>query len=165
LDVNPLDVIEGYRTKGILLDTNLFVLLAVGICRPTRISSFKRTSQYTPEDFSFVARLVDRFTRRITTPHILAEADNLTRQLPQADHRALAATMTFLTTDLLEVYVPSAEAVRDLRYADLGLTDCVTVAATNETLVITDDFRLSNILAGLGRDAININHIRPLYWT
>jgi rRNA maturation endonuclease Nob1 len=37
------------------------------------------------------------------------------------------------------------------------------MAATG-VLVVTDDFRLSNVLSGLGYDAININHIRSQAW-
>ena len=160
--MDPAQLIKHYRTKGALLDTNLMVLLAVGLYRPERISTFNRTRQYTQDDFSLVAGTIGSFERRVTTPHILAEADNLTRQLPGREHGAVAAIMAPLIEDFFEIYSPSATAVRHERYSNLGLTDCVTIAATNEILVITDDFRLSNILTHLGRDAININHIRTL---
>jgi hypothetical protein len=42
------------------------------------------------------------------------------------------------------------------------MTDCAILEASAELLVLTDDFRLSNILMRLGRDTLNINHIRPL---
>ena len=162
--MDPAQLIGNYQAKGVLLDTNLMVLLAVGLYRRDRISSFKQTIQYTEDDFTLVARIVGSFARRITTPHILAEADNLTRQLPGREHGAVAAIMAPLIEDQFEIYSPSAAAVRHERYSNLGLTDCVTIAAANEILVITDDFRLSNVLSHLGHDAININHIRTLTW-
>jgi hypothetical protein len=160
--MEPLQLIAKYRGKGVLLDTNLMVLLAVGLYKCERISSFKRTDQYTARDFSLVADIISKFDRRITTPHILAETDNLTRQLPTREHRAVAAIMAPLVETLFEIYSPSAEAVRHQRYSTLGLTDCVTIASTADILVITDDLTLSSILTHLGRDAININHIRTL---
>lgn len=162
--MNPAQLITKYQNKGILLDTNLMVLLGIGLYKRERISSFKRTIQYTEDDFSLVARVVGRFDRRVTTPHILAEADNLMRQLPAREHRAVAAIMAPLVESLFESYSPSAPAMRNEKYLTLGLTDCVTIAAADEILVITDDFPLSNILSHLGRDAININHIRTLTW-
>ena len=160
--MDPAQLIENYQTRGVLLDTNLMVLLAIGLYRRERISSFKRTMQYTEDDFMLVAHIAGRFARRVTTPHILAETDNLTRQLPRGEHRAVAAVMAPLVEDLFEVYSPSATAIRHERYSNLGLTDCVTIAAADEVLVITDDVRLSNILSHLSRDAININHVRML---
>jgi hypothetical protein len=159
--MSPQDLVAKYRAKGILVDTNLFVLLAIGTYKPRLISTHKRTKQYTPEDFNLVVGLVDSFSTRIVTPHILAESDNLARQMPQAEYRGLAATMAALVAEFFEIYISSAEAVRDQSYATLGLTDCSIVAAGRDALVFTDDFRLSNILPRLGRDAININHIRP----
>jgi hypothetical protein len=157
--MDPSQLIAKYRGKGVLLDTNLMVPLAVGYYRRERISSFKRTDKYTASDFALVVGILTEFDRRVTTPHILAEADNLTRQLPNREHGAVAAIMTRIVEDLFEIYSPSVDAVRDERYSILGLTDCVTIAAADDILVITDDFPLFNILTHLGHDAININHI------
>lgn len=160
--MEPSQLIAKYGGKGVLLDTNLMVLLAVGLYKRERISSFKRPDQYTANDFSLVANIMDKFERRITTPHILAETDNLTRQLPAREHRAVAAIMAPLVEKLFEIYSPSAAAMRHQKYSTLGLTDCVTIACAADVLVLTDDLALSNILSHLGRDAININHIRTL---
>jgi len=160
--MEPSQLIAKYRGKGVLLDTNLMVLLAVGLYKRERISSFKRTDQYTTRDFSLVAGIMDKFERRITTPHILAETDNLTRQLPAREHRAVAAIMAPFVEKLFEIYSPSAAAMHHQRYSTLGLTDCVTIACATDILVITDDLTLSSILSHLGRDNININHIRTL---
>lgn len=76
--------IDKYRDKGILIDSNLLVLLATGIFRRSLIPTFNRTRQYTADDFELLVRLIDLFSKRVVTPHIVAEADNLMRQLPQA---------------------------------------------------------------------------------
>lgn len=158
--MEPLELIAKYRGKGVLLDTNLMVLLAIGSYKRERISSFKRTDKYTTRDFSLVIGILGQFEQRITTPHILTETDNLTRQLPTHEHAAIAATMARLIDALFEVRLPSADAARHPRYAHLGLADCMTIAAAEDVLVLTDDFRLANVLSHLGRDAVNINHLR-----
>ncbi|MGD0023751.1 MAG: hypothetical protein ABSC37_03850 [Xanthobacteraceae bacterium] len=153
-------IIEKYKSKGVLFDTNLLVLLVIGIYRRARIATFKRTRQYAPEDFALVLSLIEKFDRRITTPNILTEANNLVRQLPESEHPAVSRIMAHLIAEIFEQYRISAEAVRYLGFARLGLTDCITASIANEALVLTDDFRLSNTLFHLGRDVININHLR-----
>jgi len=157
---------ERYRTKGILVDTNLMVLVAVGTYNKFRVETFKRTIQYTLNDLELMLRILAYFERRLTTPNILTEVDNLTRQLPESEHKALAASFAQLVSGKFEVYVRSSQAAQHAAYLKLGLTDCATAvtAAEEEVMIITDDLRLSNILSHLGMDAININHIRTLNW-
>ena len=45
-------------------------------------------------------------------------------------------------------------------YARFGLTDTITAELAAEHLVITDDLPLWSLLTSIGRDAININHLR-----
>jgi hypothetical protein len=161
--VSPEQLVEKYCNKGILIDTNLLVLLVTGVYRRERVSTFNRTRQYTLEDFDLLVDLIRRFRRRIVTPHILAEADNLTRQMPRSEHRGIATAMRDLLSELLEIYIRSTNAAQHERFADLGLADCTIIEASNDMLVLTDDFRLSNILPYIGRDALN--HIRTLDWS
>lgn len=162
--MGPVELSAKYRTGSVLVDTNLLVLLSVGLYKPDRISSFKRTDQYTLDDFTLVTRIIGSVERRVTTPHILAEVDNLTRQMPTREHKSVAAIMALLIEGQFEIYTPSRTAVRHEKYPILGLTDCATIAASEQALVLTDDFPLANILAHLGRDAVNINHLRTFDW-
>jgi hypothetical protein len=45
-------LIEKHRGKGVLVDTNLFVLLLVGLVNENRILNFQRTQDFTIEDFA-----------------------------------------------------------------------------------------------------------------
>ncbi len=156
----PHDLLEKYKDKGVLIDTNLLLLIAVGTYNTARILSFKRTQRYTLEDFLLMRRILEHFQRRVTTPNILTEVDNIARQLPEDEHESIAAVLTQLISNSFEVYVESRTAVQTHLYPAIGLTDCVTMSSAEEVLVLTDDFELSNRLASVGRDALNINHIR-----
>jgi hypothetical protein len=160
--MTPDELIKKYLGKSVLIDSNLLVLLAVGIYNRDRISTFNRTRQYSSNDFELLVRLMDLFRKRIVTPHIFAETDNLLRQLSRAEHGRIAAVLAAIVTDSFEIYLPSLEATRHEKYAHLGLTDCTIIAASQDALVITDDFRLAGTLVQSGRDAININHLRTL---
>jgi hypothetical protein len=107
-------------------------------------------------------RILEHFNRRVTTPNILTEVDNLARQLPEDEHEAISAALFQLISTSFEIYSPSATASQTEIYPLIGLTDCVTLSSSDDVLVLTDDFELSNRLTSLGRDALNINHIRNL---
>jgi hypothetical protein len=60
-----------------LSDTNICVLLAVGIVNRNRISRCNRTSHYKSEDWDVRVRLLDQIPRRYTLAHVLAEVNTL----------------------------------------------------------------------------------------
>ena len=156
------EIFRKHRRNGVLIDTNLLVLLAVGLYNPQRVQTFKRTNAYMLEDFHRIRQLAGYFSRRITTPNILTEVDNLVRQLPEREHPAIALTMQRMIDQLFEIYVPTLDASRGRGYANLGLTDCITLASSDDVLVVTVDFRLAKTLEKAGKDVVNINHLRNL---
>ncbi len=48
-------LVTHYRTKGVLVDSNLLLLLFIGSYDPQRIKKFKRTQEYTFEDFELLS--------------------------------------------------------------------------------------------------------------
>jgi hypothetical protein len=68
-------LIEKHRSKGILVDSNLLVLLLVGSVNKRRILEFKRTQDFTIEDFETLSRLIAWFERLVTTPHVLIQGE------------------------------------------------------------------------------------------
>lgn len=153
-----------YRNNGILVDTNLLLLLVVGSYQPERILTFKRTLQYTLDDYALILRVLERFDRRIVTPNILTEVDNLARQLPAAEHDAISQVIFQIVSASFEIHWASAQVTQNDIYPKIGLADCVTMAvARDDILIVTDDFELSNRITAIGCDALNINHIRNLF--
>jgi hypothetical protein len=163
--VELAELIARYRTKGVLVDTSLLVLLAVGIYLPGRITSFKRTKQYTIEDFYLVINLIHEFERRITTPHLLTEAHSFARQLEKREYDGLAAAFRKLIKEMFEIHVPATDVISEKSYPRLGLADSAIIKASPGVLVLTADAGLESELSRLGRHAININHLRTEYWT
>jgi len=72
-------LIMKHRGKGVFVDTNLFVLQLVGLVNTKRIRDFKRTQDFTVEDFRTLRDLIDWFgTPLVTTPHVLSQISDLT---------------------------------------------------------------------------------------
>jgi hypothetical protein len=59
LDAGAL--IKKHQAQGVLVDSNLLVLFLVGKVNKRRILDFKRTQNFTIEDFELLARLIVGF--------------------------------------------------------------------------------------------------------
>ncbi len=149
-----------HRASGILVDTNLLLLLAVGGYDSRRVLSFKRTSHFTLKDFELLKKTTTLFSKLWTTPNILTEVDNLGRQLRQNEWDAFANALRALAVNMMEFVVPSAQVVRDARFVKIGLSDTTTVLVPGKPLLLTDDLKLHAFAQSAGFDAINFNHLR-----
>jgi hypothetical protein len=158
--LDPL--IQQYRTKGILVDTNLLIALVVGLFNPKHLQSCRGTKNFTPSDFQTLKRFVTQFDLLITTPHVLAEVSNLSRMLPEPLHADLGITFrALLNGPLSELYSPCSEIANDLNFPRFGLTDtAIAMIAPKSHLVLTDDFSLYGLLSKRGVDVLNFNRIR-----
>ena len=149
-----------HAANGLLIDTNLLLMLVVGRYDRRRIETFKRTSTYTLHDFQRLGWLVAKFKKLWTTPNILTEVDNLGRQLPAREWKGFAETLAKLTFELTEEMVPSSKAMTHPNFMRLGLSDTVTISTTQEFLLLSDDLPLCLAAPKAGIDAINFNHLR-----
>lgn len=148
-------------TNRLLVDTNLLVLFAVGTVNRQRIQTFKRTSQYTPQDFDLLLRVLGQWKSVYTVPHVLAEVSNLT-DLSGAERPQIREVLKQTISVLTEVGIPSAQATLHPTYSALGLVDSsiATVAREHECVVLTDDLDLYLWLQRDGVSVFNFTHLR-----
>lgn len=159
-------LVARYRSRGILVDTSLLLLLYVGLYDREQVERFRRTRQeFRIEDFEFVLEFVDQFRRVVTTPHILTEVSNFLGQLHGdlmygcravfAQHIAAATTY--------EHRPPAEELTANEGFATFGITDTsIMEVAAEPYLVLTTDYALAGYLVNKGIAALNYNYIRPL---
>ena len=146
------------RRNGVLLDTNLVLLLWVGCWSPTAIGHHKRTNQFDIDDFRLLEQVIAKFGRIVVTPCILAEASNLVRQSPR--RRELAESIALQLPNLEERFLPSVEIVNTPAFVPLGLTDAgIVELARDRWLVLTVDLDLWRMLQSEGLDAVNFHHL------
>jgi rRNA-processing protein FCF1 len=150
-----------WRGKGLLVDTNILILYAVGRLDPHLIAKHKRTSNFTAEDYRFLKQLLRGFPRLATTPNVLTEVSNLLDQIGGAPRARLQTVLGGLVEVLDERYVPSIDATRAEEFQRLGLADSsILLLARQDFLVLTDDLPLYLALLRRGIDAINFHHVR-----
>ncbi|MEQ1946792.1 MAG: hypothetical protein ABL995_06375 [Bryobacteraceae bacterium] len=156
---------EGQTGNGVLIDTNLLVLLVVGLVNPRRIEAFKRTRQYTAADFRLLNAALDGFRPLYATPQIAAEVSNLT-DLGGIERVAARNVLKTIVNEWTEPVVTSVAAVQGRFYERLGLTDSAIqiVSSEKKCSVLTDDLDLYLALSRLGVPVYNFNHLRERAW-
>lgn len=166
MNATIVPLIKQYRRRGILIDTNVLLLYFVGSFARDIIPTFKRTRQFTVEDYQMLLRLIGQFRKRMTTPNILTEVSNLSGQLDESIHPAYFQKFAEHLTLLEEHYIESHKVTTHPHFTKLGLTDAgIFTVVRGKYLVLTDDFRLSQSLQKEGIACINFNHIRILGWS
>jgi len=159
-------LLERYRARGVLVDANILLLHFVGGYDRDLIARFKRTAQFTVEDYDLLSDLLARFATIVTTPNILAEVNSLSNQIGEPARTDYYTSFAAGITTLDEHYVESADAAQAEPFSKLGLTDSgIMLLASGNYLVLTDDFKLYRFLEDAKIDVINFNHIRPLGWS
>jgi hypothetical protein len=162
LDAEAL--IVKHRAKGVLVDTNLLVLFLVGTVNRQRILNFKRTGDFTIEDYDVLVRLINWFGKLIATPHVLSQVSDLT-DLSGTELTAVREVFKALVEQIEESYDASRLLVGDPAFERFGLTDAaIATVCSRGILVLTTDARLQLALQERDIDALNFNHIRPLAW-
>lgn len=163
MNEDSLRLVQRYRSQGVLVDTNILLLFIVGTFDRSLIARFKRTHQYTEQNFDLLVAFLTRFDRVVTTPNILSEVNSLSGQIGEPaktrffDHfsqkiRRIEA--------IKEEYVVSAEAAKIKHFSRLGLTDSgIAILVRGKYLVLTDDLPLYDHLVRGGIDAINFRHL------
>jgi len=157
-------VLQRYRSRGVVLDSNLLVLLVVGAADPELISQARPTRNrgFAKADFQLLLEMLARVGHLVVTPHILAETSNLLDQVKGRQRDDVFATFVERLKFIQERFVAAVEVVDLACFAELGLTDCAIVQATSgEHLTITVDAPLYRELLRRERDAINFDHFRP----
>jgi hypothetical protein len=150
-----------YRQAGILIDTNILLLYIVGLTNRERVSKFKRTQQFTSEDFNLLSQILKSFQRIVTTPGILTEVNSLANQLGEPERSKCLQIFGREIGRFQEIYEPSQNISQLSDFQIFGLTDCNILHIAKESyLVLTDDLRLAATLQRKGIDTVNFNNVR-----
>jgi rRNA-processing protein FCF1 len=156
------EMVKKYNSKGLLIDSNLLLLLIIGSVDKSLIHKFKRTDQFTVEDYQILSKLSKKFRKIVTTSHILTEVSNFIGKL-ESNFKALSYMELLKHIELLdEQNIESRQLIKtEIFYKWFGLTDSsIFKVAQSNFLVLTTDLPLYNFLSKKGIDAINFNHLR-----
>ena len=154
-------MIKKYRNTGVVFDTNLLLLLVVGLSEQS-VSKHKRLSAFVEEDFQLIKTIAEQFDTIAAPSGVIAEVSNIIGYggtvWPNM-HDRIIETVTHEERSYAAKELLGTKSLRELGYTDSLLCEKIC----SEFLFITDDHKLYSMACTCG-DAINFNHIRPLFW-
>jgi hypothetical protein len=158
-------LISRHAARGVVLDTNVFLLYVVGALDPQLLPQIKRTASFEIDDWKLLKNLLLLSAKTIVTPGIITEACNLLDSANAKHHFRLFSTLQHLTTILLEDYVRSQTLSQHKLFSRFGLADCsIAHLGSKGHLIITDDLRLKIALEQMSIPVLNFNNLRAADW-
>ncbi len=150
------------KSSSILVDSNLLLLLAVGLWNPRAIASQKRLGDLTTDDFEILRAFLSSFNTVVTTAHVLTEVSNLAGAASGQSRAGIFAQLASLCKILDERSIAAVSIVDRMEFQVFGLTDAVLSQLCTDTLLLTQDGRLAAHLQNKGLTALTLKDIRGL---
>ncbi len=149
--------------KGVVvIDTNLLLLLIVGLTSPDYIAVHKcLKGDYTEHDFNLPGLIIGGFSDIVTLPRILSETSNLARQIPGPARRDIQLKFRSFIERTVEIPLTSVQGARREAFENLGLTDAVVLQFCEldidgaKPTLLTADTCLADRAKSLGCSALN----------
>ena len=144
--------------KAVAIDTNLLVLLVVGMTDPDYIKRHRRLHPtYKSRHFDLVREILIRAPKVICTAHILAEASNLLRQIGDPMRSEIMATYRIFIQSAEEPLIPAKQASQSSSFIPLGLTDAAILSLDpTDVLLLTVDHDLHIASSERGFEVLNL---------
>ena len=151
--------------KGIVLDTNVFLLLLVGTWDRNKIERFKRTDRFTKDDFDSLLALCACAKKLVVTPHVITEACNLCDNLNTKFGYEIFSTIVKMSEEIKERRKESSLLFQYSEFLRFGLADIsILDASVSSHIAVTDEVQLYAAITEIGGSVINLNHIRSNDW-
>lgn len=136
-----------HRETGVVVDAGLLVLWIAGSVDRSLIARHKRLATYNLEHYDALCFIMSRFSRLLTTPHVLTEASNLARQTSQPARDQLLEALAQVVAaagecrKVWEKHTPAQVLCQRPDYVVLGIADTALIDVAREcgALVVTDD--------------------------
>ncbi|GGA20556.1 hypothetical protein [Okeania sp. KiyG1] len=109
-----------YKNRGVIVDTNILLLLFVGSVNKDRISKFKRTEQFLPKDYDLLVEILSFFSKIVVTPNILTEVNSLINQLSEPERSKSLEFLAKAVTEWDEFYVESSIVTQEEKFTKFG---------------------------------------------
>ena len=164
-NTNIESLIDKYRTKGIAIDTEILLLLCIGLFDEGLITRFKRTSKYSADEFRIAQWIIGEISPHLVTPHVLAEFSNLSNNLKERRKGYYSAIDSFLKNEI-EVFFPKEDILDEPFVSFLGFADISLFKTCRDKgcVLFTADSQLTSKLRDQSIDVINMVEIQSELW-
>ena len=124
--------------------------------------TFKRTADFTLLEFDLLSNIVSRFSKLLTTPHVLTEVSSLANSLPGHIKPSWLDFFAINIAQFDEVLTAATDICQEDAFNPFGLTDAALQNASKDTLILSEDFRLTGFLLSRGVDALNFRDLASM---
>ncbi|UFH48404.1 hypothetical protein [Pseudomonas sp. KNUC1026] len=135
------------RRTSLVLDTNLFVLIAIGAVEGGRhIRNSDRLGKYSIQDYEKAVSVLGTFDEAYITPYIAAELSNLIDLTGYARTLAFSIIAELTATQFKCISVDVSRDFQSPLIDIFGLADCSLISLAREHVIFTNDHRLAAAL-------------------
>lgn len=147
--------------NSVLIDTNLLILLIVGLYNKDLISVHKRTKEFMPKDFDLLVKCIRGYKILWVTSHCLAEVSNLIRQTNKKQAKELMACFSNYVANTKESHIPKEIIFKNGILTRLGVADTgFIIKSKRVSCAFTVDLGLYLEISKRGYRVVNFNHLR-----
>ncbi|MEJ2801485.1 PIN domain-containing protein [Comamonas sp. BIGb0124] len=149
----------------VAVDTNLLLLLIVGITSRDFIAKHKRLNTFVAADFDLLLQQLSHADQIVLTPNVLTETSNLVDHIAEPMRSRIYAQFAALIGQSLacEIYVPTLRLTGHPTFSRLGVSDSALLELVEQGVVLLTvdlDLFLAAVSTVAGQSAINFNNLR-----
>ena len=140
-----------------ILDTNTLLLFIVGSVSKKYIQQFKRTYQFSGDDYDLLIEILNKGDAIITIPQVLTETSNLLAKglEPRARYAVWDQFQKFIA-HTEEIFINSEVSSLDPDFLRLGLTYAILAILSQDSFhILTCDVPLYDAITSRGYSATN----------
>ncbi len=144
--------------RRVALDTNVFLLLLVGLANRDAIARHKRLAAYDADSYDMLCKLLASYDEVVVTPGCLAETTNLLDSDKGSRQHCYQMLKELIQSGegLSEKHVPADKVVEQRPFMWLGFTDASYVELADQGIpVITADLKLYLQVAERNEKSVN----------
>ncbi len=146
----------------ILIDTNAFIVLVLGIIDKNLIKTHKRTSIYEETDFFNLLNFVgEDLSKILVLTNIWTEVDNLLNDFKGDYKYKYYLTLKNLLEETTEQYFETNRLIENINLEYVGITDSIIIEVAKECkYLITGDSKLSDLAIANGIAVYDLVELR-----
>lgn len=147
-------------SAALVLDTNMIILLVVGLADEALVSKHKRTRAYSINDFRLLVHIISNYQDVTVVPNALSEVSNLLSFEADDRSRTILAVFSNFVESTNERYVASVDAIKRPEFRWLGLSDSAMLElAKTDIHLLTADLDLHLAALKAGYQSFNFTHM------
>jgi hypothetical protein len=147
-------------SKSVLIDTNIFLLLVVGLFDSKLISKHKRTMIFNECAFKVLLDYLEKYQTFEVTSYSLAEVSNLL-EFSGKNGELINFFINFIEQERIKIsHIPKDNLLNEKKaLSKLGVTDCSILIKSKRVDVLTKDLDLYLAILKRGWRVENFTHL------